>query len=180
MVSVRRRSPWTGLVALIIGVYALALLLVGSNFMTTDAAKYVVIGRNVLAGRGPLNVFGVFFEAHSPAWPMIVMAPEVLFGIEWTLWSRLLQVVAAVGLLATTALLASPAGPRAALLGVALLAAFPYGFELARDVGLDEVAAASTIAFVLVALRAGAHPATRWGVLAGVVFGLEFLIKEIN
>ena len=180
MLGADRRSPWIALAVSLIGSYAVALLLVGSTFMTTDAAKYVVIGRNVLAGRGPLNVFDVFFEAHSPAWPVIVMAPEVMFGLDWTLWSRLLQVVAAVALLALTALLSSPAGPRGALLGVALFAAFPYGFELARDVGLDEVAGVAAVAFVLVALRAGTRPATRWGVIAGVTFGIGFLIKEIN
>ena len=180
MPAADRRSPWIALAVSLIGGYSLALLLVGSRFMTTDAAKYVVIGRNVLAGRGPLNVFDVFFEAHSPAWPVMVMAPEVMFGLDWTLWSRLVQVVAAVALLALTALLLSPAGPRAAPLGVALFAAFPYAFELARDVGLDEVAAVAAVAFVLVALRGATGPATRWAVIAGVTFGIGFLIKEID
>ena len=177
--SAIRRSPWLALATVMVVVYAIGLLVVSPNFMTTDAAKYVGIGRNVLAGRGAITVFERFFPFHSPTWPVIVMAPEVYLGIEWTVWSHIVQVACAVAVLVMSGFLAARAGPRAALLAVAIFAAFPYGFELARDVGLDEAAAASTLAFVVVALRAGAHRATRWGVLAGLTFGFAFLIKEI-
>ena len=51
--------------------------------MTTDAANYVSIGRNdVLSGAGPVNAFGIFFPFHSPAWPIVVMSPEVAAGVS--------------------------------------------------------------------------------------------------
>lgn len=176
----RGRPSRLALAALGLGAwYVVALLLVPSQFMTTDAAKYVGLGRNMLAGAGPVTGFGVFFPYHSPTWPVVVMAPEVLAGVEWTLWARMLNIAGAAVVLGLTGLLAWMASPRAGVLAVALFAVYVYAFELARTLGLDQATAASTLAFAVLALGAGSRRPTSWGIVVGVAFGIAFLVKEV-
>lgn len=142
-------APWRSRATLLVAGglvvwYAVALLVVPSRFMTTDAAKYVGVGRNMLTGAGPVTSFGTFFPYHSPTWPIVVMGPETLAGIDWALWSRFLNIAGAVAVVAMTGYLAWRFSPRAALLAVALIVAFRYGFELARTLGLDEAASCRT------------------------------------
>ena len=154
--------------------YLVALALVPSRFMTTDAANYVSIGRNVLSGAGPVNEFGIFFPFHSPAWPIVVMSPEVVAGVSWTAWSRVLNIGGAVAVLAMTGLIAARWSRVAAVLAVATFAAYGYGFELARTLGLDEATAVTSLVFVLVALRSGPRRPTTWEIVLGITFGIAF------
>ena len=61
---------------------AATLIVLPGQFMTVDEAKYLGIGTNVLAGKGPLTVFGTFFPFHSPLWPVVMVAPQQWFGVD--------------------------------------------------------------------------------------------------
>ena len=81
-------------------------------------------------------------------------------------------------MLAMTGLIAARWSRVAAVLAVATFAAYGYGFELARTLGLDEATAVTSLVFVLVALRSGPRRPTTWEIVLGITFGIAFLIKE--
>lgn len=164
--------------ATVVVIYGVALASLPARFMTTDAAKYVGIGRNVLDGRGPLTVFDIFFPFHSPTWPLIVMTPEALLGLDWASWARTLSLLGGLSVLAILGAIGWRIAPAVGLIALALFAAFGYQFQLARTLGLDEAAAATTLGFVVVALLAVERRPTAWGIVAGLMFAFAFLIKE--
>ena len=96
-----RRSERTT-ARLIVAVAALAfvalLVLGGPFYQSFDEAKYLGLGHNLFAGHGYTTVFGATFTTHSPAWPAILVAPEVWLGVDALTWGRVLNYLSGAGL----------------------------------------------------------------------------------
>src|SRR6266446_8543538 len=93
---------------LIVGSAVVFIVLVvagGAFYQSFDEAKYVGLGRNLVAGRGYTTVFGSLFLTHPPAWPVILAAPEAWFGIDPLIVGRFLNVLSGAGLIVLAGLL---------------------------------------------------------------------------
>src|SRR4029077_18105843 len=98
------------------------------RFQGFDEAKYLGIGRNMLAGHGPITEFGVFFAPHSPLWPMIMALPQAWFGIDAYAWAHLLGIVSSAVVMGMAGLFGWRVRPAVGALAVAGIVAFPYVF----------------------------------------------------
>ena len=175
--SLERRVSLAVVVACAV-VYAAVLFIVPARFHGYDDAKYLGIGLNVLDGRGPLTPFGVFFEPHSPLWPVILAIPRAWLGIDPFGWAHILNIVAAVAVVALGALLGWRIRPAAGALAAVGILAFPYLFDLSRRVGLDMPIAALSLGYLVLGGVAARGRSLRWAIGAGVLFGVAALIKE--
>ena len=114
-----RRNADRAVPALVIAGAAVAFIVLvlagGAFYQSFDEAKYVGLGRNLLAGRGYMTVFGSLFLTHPPAWPLILAAPEAWFGVDPLAVGRLLNALSGTGLIALTGLLAWRIRPAAAI-----------------------------------------------------------------
>ena len=158
--------------------FGLLALVLPHPYPTFDESKYLAIGTNVLAGRGPLTAFGAPFMVHAPLWPMIFAAPDAAFGLDPWSWGHLLNAVAGVAVLLLAARLAWRFGPPAALLTTAVLAGWVGLFGLTRTARLDVPEAALTLAYLAMAMSAVDTGKLRHGLLAGGILGIAFLTKE--
>lgn len=159
-------------------VFAAALLLAGPRFHGFDDAKYLGIGLNLLAGRGPLTSFGVFFEPHSPLWPVVIAAPRFWFGLDPYAFAHLLNVVAAAAVVALGAAIGWRIRPAAGALAAIGIVAFPYVLDLSRRVGLDMPSAALALAWLVAGGIAVRRGTTGSAVVAGAIFAIAALTKE--
>ncbi|MDQ6794214.1 MAG: hypothetical protein M3067_05255, partial [Chloroflexota bacterium] len=175
--SLERRVALAVVVACAV-VYAAVLMIVPARFHGYDDAKYLSIGLNVLDGRGPLTSFGVFFEPHSPLWPVILAIPKAWLGIDPFGWAHILNVIAAVAVVGLGALLGWRIRPAAGALAAVGILAFPYLFDLSRRVGLDMPIAALSLGYLVLGGVAARDRSIRWAIGAGVLFGIAALIKE--
>jgi hypothetical protein len=157
----------------------LALALAVPLSMTVDDAKYIGIGANLLAGRGPTTVFGGFFPFHSPLWPLIIAAPSAWLGLEETAWAHALQILSAVAIVGLTAMLAWRVRPLVAAVAAPMLVAFGPLLDLGVGMGLDLPATAITLAYLVVGLDALDRGSARRGAAAGAVLAVAFLTKEV-
>lgn len=158
---------------------AVALILAVPLFMTVDDGKYIGIGRNLLAGRGPITVFGEFFPVHAPLWPLIIAVPSSWLGIDVTAWAHALQVLSAMAIVGLSGILAWRVRPLATVIAAPLVVAFGPLIDLGRGMGLDLPAAAMILAYLVVAFSALHRGSARRGALAGAMLAGAFLIKEI-
>ena len=159
-------------------VWTVLLAWVPARFQGFDDAKYLGIGLNVLAGRGPTTVFGNFFGPHSPLWPIVIALPQARFGIDAYTWAHVLNIAASSTVVGLAAWLGWRIRPAAGALAVASLLLFPYVFELSRRIGLDMPEAALTLGYLVIAgiaVRRGTLP---WAVAMGAIFAIGFLVKE--
>ncbi|HLO35063.1 MAG TPA: hypothetical protein VK194_03240, partial [Candidatus Deferrimicrobium sp.] len=166
-------------IAIAVLVYVVMLAVAGPFFRSFDEAKYLGIGYGMLAGNGPRTVFGAIFLPHSPLWPMIMAAPDVWFHIDPFAWGQVLNAVAGAAVLLLVGGLGWQIRPSIGALAVAACLAIPYLHELARTARLDVPAAALSLAYLVVGIAAARRGSVRWGLAAGVVFAVAFLIKEI-
>ena len=160
-------------------VLTVLLLLAPARFMTEDDAKYLGIGTNVFRGHGPTTVFGTFFPYHSPLWPVILVGPRFLFGVDAVWWGHVLAIASACGIVALTAYFGGRIWSLAGIAAAATVVAFPYFLSLGRGLGLDLPAAFLSLAYLAIGLAAVRRRSLRWAVAAGAVFAVAFLIKEI-
>ena len=158
---------------------AVLLFVAPARFMTEDDAKYLEIGTNVFAGNGPTTVFGVFFPFHSPLWPIVLVGPRILFGLDAVWWGHVLAIASGCGIVALTAYFGSRIWALVGIAAAATLVAFPYFLSLGRGLGLDLPAAFLSLAYLAIGLTAVRRHSLRWAVAAGAVFAVAFLIKEI-
>ncbi len=165
-------------VAAAIAFFLIALVLAPPASPTYDDAKYVGIGRNVLAGNGPETVFGVTFLKHSPLWPVLVVLPERLVGLDPLAWGHLLNAVSAAAILLMAAVLGWRIRPVYGAAGAVAVLALPYFFDIARTAGIDMPSIALTFLYVLLGFVAVRRNSLGIGLLAGLVFAAAFLIKE--
>lgn len=166
-------------IAVAVAAFGLLLLVVPAFFESFDEAKYIGIGNNVLAGRGLVSVYGILFLNHSPLWPIVLVAPSLLFGSSPLTWGHLFNAVAGLGLIALVAHLGWRIRPAAGGLAAAVFVGFVYLHDLTRTARLDVPAATLALAYIAVGLFAFERRSARWAALAGLVLGLAFLIKEI-
>ncbi len=162
-----------------IAVFVALLIAVPALFLTFDEAKYLGIGRSVLAGQGPRIVFGPYFLPHSPLWSTIIAAPQSWFGIDALSWGHALNALAGAGLLALTGALGWRIRPAVGATAVIAYLAVTYLHDLTRTARLDVPAAALLLLYLLVGHGAVRRGSVRWSVAAGACFAVAFLVKEI-
>jgi hypothetical protein len=181
MPAVRLTERWVAFAALVIALATLALLVLVSpvRFMSTDEAKYLGIGTNVFAGNGPVTVFGIFFTPHSPLWPILVVAPRALFGVDPTVAAHGWNVLSAVGVVVLTAAIGWRFHPAVGIAAAAAFALFDYFLSLGVTQGLDLPAAALILAYLVLGNLAIDRRSVALAALAGLTFGVGFLVKEI-
>jgi hypothetical protein len=165
-------------IAGVIVFFLIALALAPTASPTYDDAKYVGIGRNVLAGDGPRTVFGEVFLKHSPVWPVLVALPERLIGLDPLVWGHLLNALSAAAIILMTAVLGWRIRPVYGAAGAIALLALPYFFDIARTAGIDMPSIGLTLLYLLLGFAAVRRDSLAIGLLAGLVFAAAFLIKE--
>jgi len=171
-------EPLLRAVIALAAVASLGILLLPPFFATPDEAKYIGLGLNILDGRGLVTDFGARFLNHSPVWPLLLAGPQRFLGIDPLAVGHILNALAASATIALTGALAWRIRPAAGVVAAIAMLGFPYLAENARTAGLDLPATALTLAFLWLALRALDRGSVRDGMLAGVLFGLGFLVKE--
>jgi hypothetical protein len=178
-VAPTERRASVGIVGGTLAVFALLLVLAPPLYRSFDESKYLGIGYSMFAGAGPRTVFGSVFLSHPPLWPMVVVAPDLWFNIDPFDWGHLLSGLSGLAVLVLVAALGWRIQPAVgALAAVAYLAA-PYLHDLARTSRLDVPAAALTLAYVVVGIDAVRRGSVGRGLLAGAIFAMAFLVKEI-
>ncbi len=145
---------------------------------TFDDAKYVAVGRNFLAGNGPTTVFGVVFLKHSPLWPMIIVAPERLFGIHpiWT--GHLINALSGAITIVLVGYLGWRVRPVVGAIAAVLFASLPYVFDIARTAGIDLPSIALTLGYIIFGLSVVRTGSIWRAIVLGAIFAVAFLIKE--
>jgi len=165
------------LVGAAVVVFGVLLVIVPALFQTFDEAKYVGIGFNVLAGKGVVSVYGPFL-AHSPLWAVVLAAADNVAGIDPFAWGHLLNALGGIGLILLTAWFGWRYRPAAGALAATAMLGFTYLHDLTRTARLDVPAAALALLYLAVGLAAVRRGSVRWGLLAGAVFAVAFLVKE--
>jgi hypothetical protein len=152
----------------------------GAFYQSFDEAKYVGLGRNLVAGRGYTTVFGSLFLTHPPAWPLILAAPEAWFRVDPLAVGRFLNVLSGAGLIVLTGLLAWRIRPAAGGLAAAAMLGVTYLSDLSRTARLDVPGAAITVLAVLVGTWAMRRDSVSRALVAGALFAIAFLVKETS
>jgi hypothetical protein len=173
------RRMAAGIVVATVVVFVGLLAIVSPFYRSFDESKYLGIGYSMLAGHGPRTVFGAVFLPHSPLWPMVVTAPDVWFGIDAFDWGHLLNAIAGVGVLLAVAILGWRIRPVVGALAAVGYLAVPYLHDLTRTARLDVPAAALALAYLVVGIDAVRRGSVRRGLIAGGIFAIAFLVKEI-
>jgi 4-amino-4-deoxy-L-arabinose transferase-like glycosyltransferase len=172
----RRAAAWAVAVATIL--FLVLLAIAPAVNPTFDDAKYVAVGRNFLDGHGPVTDFGVLFLKHSPLWPMMVVIPERLFGINAVRVGQLLNGFSGAAAILLVAALGWRIRPLVGAIAAVLYASLPYVFDIARTAGIDLPSIALTLLFLVVAMVAVRRDSLWLALLAGLVAAASFLIKE--
>ena len=110
---------------------------------------------------------------------MVVVAPDVWFGIDPFLWGHVLNGLAGLAVLVLVAALGWRIRPAVGALAAVAYIATPYLHDLARTARLDVPAAALTLAYLVVGIDAVRRGSVGRGLLAGAIFAMAFLVKEI-
>ena len=158
--------------------FLLFLAIAPSINPTFDDAKYVAVGRNFLAGNGPTTVFGVVFLKHSPLWPMIIVIPELLFGIHPIATGHLINAVSGAITILLVGYLGWRVRPAIGALAAVLFASLPYVFDVARTAGIDLPSIALTLGYIIFGFSTVRTGSLWRAVVLGGILALAFLIKE--
>ncbi len=160
-------------------VFGALLLAVPPFFLSFDEAKYIGIGYNVLDGRGPRSAFGDFFLLHAPVWSTILVLPDVWFGIDPLDTGHLLDAIAGIGLVLLAGVLGWGVRPAVGAMAAAGIVGVTYVHDLTRTARLDLPAATLAVLFLVLGFDAIRRGGARRAIVAGAVFALAFLVKEI-
>jgi 4-amino-4-deoxy-L-arabinose transferase-like glycosyltransferase len=109
---------------------------------------------------------------------VIFVAPDVWFGIDPFDWAHFLNGVAGVAVLAIVVTLGWRIRPAIGALAAVGYVAVPYLHDLTRTARLDVPTAALVLLYLVVGIHAVRRGSLRWGLAAGAVFAVAFLIKE--
>lgn len=162
-----------------IGTFLVLALSMPGFYPTFDEQKYLGIGYNLWAGRGPTTVFGEIFIAHSPLWSALLAAPDVTLGIDPWAWGRLLNAISGAAVVGLGGALGWRVRPAVGAVAAVGILAIPYLHDLSRTARLDVPAAALALLYVVVGLESVRRGSSRWAIAAGAIFALAFLVKEI-
>lgn len=166
-------------VAASVMVFGALLLVVPPFFVTFDEAKYVGIGYNVLDGLGPRTPFGDYFLPHAPVWSAALVLPDAWLGLDPLDTGHVLNGIAGMALIGLTAWLGWRIRPAVGAIGAIGLLGVTYIHDLTRTARLDVPAAALALGYLCLGLVAVRRGGARWGIAAGALFALAFLVKEI-
>lgn len=175
--NLERRSALLVIVGAVLA-FLLALAIAPAVNPTFDDAKYVGIGRNVLDGVGPVNVFGSIFLKHSPVWPVLIVLPERIAGIHPIAVGHLVNMLSGAVVLILVGALGWRVRPALGALGAVTLLGQPYYFDIGRTAGIDLPSIALTFGYVLLGFVALRRRSLVLAAVAGLIFGVGFLIKE--
>ena len=178
-VRLTERSLASAALLIVLAALTVLVLVLPVRFMSVDEAKYLGIGTNVFAGNGPLTVFGAFFGPHSPLWPILVVAPHAGAGIDPNVAAHAWNVISAIAIVALTAALGWRFHPAVGVAAAATFVLFDYFLSLSHTLGLDLPAAALVLAYLVIGRLAIDRRSVALAAIAGLTFGLAFLIKEI-
>lgn len=145
---------------------------------TFDDAKYVAVGRNFLAGNGPTTVFGIVFLKHSPLWPMIIVIPELLFGIHPVATGHLINALSGAIAIVLVGYLGWRVRPAIGAIGAVLFASLPYVFDISRTAGIDLPSIALTLGYIIFGFSVVRTGSIWRAAVLGGILALAFLIKE--
>jgi hypothetical protein len=167
-------------IAAAMAVFGILLLVVPPYFVTFDEAKYLGIGASLWAGRGPETAFGYEFLSHSPLWSALVYAPQALIGMSALDWGHAINAASGIAVVGIAGLIGWRIRPAAGAIAAASLVGIFYLHDLSRTARLDIPAAALALAYVWIGLRSVDRGSVRLAAVAGFVFAIGFLIKEIT
>lgn len=162
-----------------IAVFGALLLLVPAFVLSFDEAKYIGIGYNLADGLGPRTPFGDYFLPHAPVWSAVLAFPDAWFGLDPLDVGHALNGVAGMVLIALTAWLGWRIRPAVGGFAAIGLLGVTYLHDLTRTARLDVPAAALALGYLALGLVAVRRGGARWGIAAGAMFALAFLVKEI-
>jgi hypothetical protein len=160
-------------------VFGALLVLVPPFFLTFDEAKYIGIGYNVLDGLGPLTPFGGYFLPHAPVWSTVLVLPDAWLGLDPLDTGHAFNGIAGMTLIGLTAWLGWRIRPAVGGIGAIGLLGVTYLHDLTRTARLDVPAAALALGYLAVGFIAVRRGGAWWGIAAGSLFALAFLVKEI-
>ncbi len=160
-------------------VFGALLLAVPPLFISSDEAKYIGIGYNVLDGLGPRSPLGDYFLLHAPVWSVLLVLPDALFGIDPLATGHALNAIAGVGLVLLAGVLGWRVRPAVGAVAASGVLGITYVHDLTRTARLDLPAATLALLFLLLGLDAVRRGGVGRAMLAGAVFALAFLVKEI-
>src|SRR5438874_2724801 len=166
-------------IAVSITVFGALLVAYPPFYQSFDEAKYLGIGYQMLAGRGPLTLFGSPFLVHPPLWSTVVVAPDVWFGIDPLAWGRFVDAACGLGLIALVAAFGWQVRPAVGALAASGMLMVPYLHDITRTARLDMPAAMLCLLYVWLGIRAVRSGSLRAGVVAGLAFAVAFSVKEI-
>lgn len=148
-------------------------------FLSFDEAKYIGIGYNVLDGLGPRTPFGDYHLLHAPVWATVLVLPEAWLGIAPLDTGHVLNAIAGIGLVLLAGILGWRIRPAVGAIAAAGVVGVTYVHDLTRTARLDVPAAFLVVLFLVVGLDAFRHGGARRAIVAGALFALAFLVKEI-
>ena len=149
--------------------------------ISPDSACYISIAENVVAGNG----YAIYDLQPAVAWPPLyttVLATAGLFGIDYSLWARILNVLLAGGIVLLTSLwllnnfglsLLSLVGISGTLLSSALL-------NVAKFAWTEPMFNLLVLSFLLVAIRAGQKPEQKDILLLSILAALATLTRYMG
>ncbi len=177
--GVAERRVAIAVVAASIVVFAALLLLVPPFFLSFDEAKYIGIGYNLLDGLGPRTPFGDYFLPHAPVWSAVLVLPDAWFRIDPLDTGHVLNGIAGAALLGLSAALGWRVRPAVGGIAAVGLLGVTYLHDLTRTARLDVPAAALAAGYLVLGFVAVRRGGARWGIAAGALLALAFLVKEI-
>jgi 4-amino-4-deoxy-L-arabinose transferase-like glycosyltransferase len=136
------------------GLFLLYLAIAPAVNPTFDDAKYVAVGRNVLAGNGPFTLFGVVFLKHSPLWPLMVTIPEQLPGVDAIDVGQFLNAISGAASIALIAYLGWRVRPFVGAVSAVVYGSLAYVFDVERTAGIDLPSIALTLLYLAIGFRA--------------------------
>lgn len=160
-------------------IFGVLLLIVPAFAVGFDEAKYLGIGANLWAGRGPDSAFGVPFLLHPPLWSAVLYASQALAGFDAVTWGHILDGIAGIGVVALTAAMARRSSAVAGIVAAFAILAFGYLLALTRTTRLDVPVAALGLLYLEVGWIAVRGGSRRWAIGAGIVYALAVLVKEV-
>jgi 4-amino-4-deoxy-L-arabinose transferase-like glycosyltransferase len=174
------RAVFGLLIAAAAAIFLVLVVAGGPFYQSFDEAKYVGLGRNLMAGRGYTTVFDSLFLTHPPAWPLILAAPETWLRVDPLAVGRLLNALSGAGLIVLAGLLAWRIAPAAGGLAAVAMLGVTYLSDLSRTARLDVPGATVTVLAVLVGTWAMRRDSIGRALAAGALFALAFLVKETS
>ncbi|HET9613481.1 MAG TPA: hypothetical protein VFP22_01610, partial [Candidatus Limnocylindrales bacterium] len=181
LAALSAEARWSAIaIATALVVFGGLVVAAGPFYPTFDEQKYLGIAANLWAGHGLTTVFGSAFTSHAPLWTILLGAPHALANGDDLGWGRFLNLLAGLAVVGAGAWLGWRVRPAAGAVAAIGLVGMLYLHDQTRTARLDVPAAALGLAYVIVGLEAVRRGSTTWGIAAGAIFAIGFLVKEVD